>query len=212
MLVLCACFMLPADLCANKTCPDEDACRAPGTCDAATGRCSDPVVSPDGIACTTTITNKPGSCQDGSCQAICAAGFGGPSCFSCPLGYFSIGGNLFNPSPDCSRCPSGRTTASTKSTNSSACSLPLCSAGTGGPKCGQCSQGFYSPGGSLTSANPSCIQCPASRTTSAPGATSIGACQINVCSPGRGGASCVTWWAWTANSTIIFIVDYYMLA
>jgi hypothetical protein len=88
----------------------------------------------------------------------------------------------------------------------------LCSAGTGGPKCGQCSQGFYSPGGSLTSANPSCIQCPASRTTSAPGATSIGACQINVCSPGRGGASCVTWWATTATNTVLFIDDYYMLA
>ena len=63
------------DLCAGVTCTASDACHVAGTCDAATGVCSNPVVA-DGAACS-----DGDACSSGD---TCTAGVCGGAPFSCP--------------------------------------------------------------------------------------------------------------------------------
>ncbi|WP_437931580.1 calcium-binding EGF-like domain-containing protein [Sorangium sp. So ce291] len=87
------------DLCAGVTCAASDACHAAGTCDPATGLCSNPVAADgtacdDGDGCTVTDSCAAGTCagsgtpcqNGGTCDpgepytCTCPAGFTGPSC------------------------------------------------------------------------------------------------------------------------------------
>ena len=58
-----------------------------------------------------------------SCVGACTIwGTGGPTCSACPKGTWAGLGTFSNPKPDCTACPTGSTTASTGSTDSSQCS------------------------------------------------------------------------------------------
>ncbi|XXT24968.1 calcium-binding EGF-like domain-containing protein [Sorangium sp. So ce429] len=87
------------DLCAGVTCAASDACHAAGTCDPATGLCSNPAAAngtacDDGDGCTVTDACAAGTCagsgtpcqNGGTCDpgepytCTCPAGFTGPNC------------------------------------------------------------------------------------------------------------------------------------
>ncbi len=193
-----------ADLCYGKTCSVAlgSQCRSAGECDPATGTCSADEIDDDGEKCT-NAGNKPGSCQDGSCITICSAGTGTSTCINCPLGYYSIGGNPFNPTPSCTKCPNGKTTANVGSTNVAACSVGLCNAGFGGSACSVCPVGKYSPGGTLASPKTNCISCQTGKTTAGTGSTGIAKCSLQICAAGRGGPNCQVCGAgyWAAAGT-----------
>ncbi|MBT9561023.1 MAG: hypothetical protein IV100_33675 [Myxococcales bacterium] len=96
--------------CRGKTvvCAASDACHLPGTCDPATGACSDPVAPngtpcDDGTACTGPDACIVGICMPGPCgedwicdgssgvvACACAPGLAGDQCESCAEGYESV--------------------------------------------------------------------------------------------------------------------------
>jgi alpha-tubulin suppressor-like RCC1 family protein len=97
-----------ADLCVGVTCTAQDACHDAGTCDPATGACSNPAKPngtscDDGSACTAVDTCKAGVCTGASpntCSGhglcdpatsacFCAAGFAGAACDGCAPGYYN---------------------------------------------------------------------------------------------------------------------------
>ncbi|MFT3771063.1 MAG: PIG-L family deacetylase [Minicystis sp.] len=64
------------DRCAGVTCTALDACHAAGTCDPATGQCSDPK-APDGTACDDgDACTRGDACQAGVCAGVASCGAG----------------------------------------------------------------------------------------------------------------------------------------
>jgi len=177
------------DLCASTDCSPTQQCRLEAPCDRTSGNCLAYPNAPDNVACTTDA-NTAGSCKSGSCVELCGPGEGGANCTACGLGYYSAGGSLVNPTPDCTSCPTLKTTSGTGSTTSLSCSVNICAAGKGGSSCAPCAMGFYSLGGNKTSPKTACVACASGKTTTALGGTSSNACSVNICAAGTGGSTC----------------------
>lgn len=82
------------DLCAGVTCAASDACHVAGTCDPATGICSNPVAADgtacdDGSGCTLTDTCVAGTCTGSGnpCQNGGTCNPGSPYTCTCPAGW-----------------------------------------------------------------------------------------------------------------------------
>jgi len=171
---------------------------APGTGGAQCTTCAHGFFSPGGdkstprpecVACPNGFTTKSAAAISNSACAekVCGPGSGGGSCSACARGFYSAGGDLTNPSPACLSCPAKISTSRAESTHASACSVPICDPGTGGPACKSCTYGTYSAGGSAYWPTPDCVRCASRGYTTYMGARSASDC-INVsarnCLPG----------------------------
>lgn len=68
-------------------------------------------------------------------------------------------------------------TTATGATNASACvGAAVCPPGTGGPACGACEAGSWSPGGNASLPRPNCTSCPPGFTTASANSNSRAAC------------------------------------
>ncbi len=87
-------------------CTASDACHLAGTCNPATGACSQPnapngTPCDDGVICTQPDTCQSGACMPGSCPpnwvcggqpaCACSTGYTGPECKTCASGYGATG-------------------------------------------------------------------------------------------------------------------------
>lgn len=182
------------DLCADMNCSPKQPCQLHAACNATTGTCGTFPNAPDNAVCIlpTHGLGTMGTCRNGSCVAMCPPGKGGRGCQACALGYYSLGGNLTKPRPDCTSCPHGNTTAIMGATTRGACTVAICEAGHGGHGCALCRRGFFSAGGSASDPKPACSPCDRDnhRTTTSTGSMSAASCTVNICAAGHGGSGC----------------------
>ncbi len=102
---------IPTNLCAGVVCTAQDQCHNAGTCDPATGTCSNPPAAngsacDDGNACTQSDTCQNGVCTEGNPVTCDASGTCDPQTGACPTNNPDIDGDgILNSIDNCPTTP-----------------------------------------------------------------------------------------------------------